>query len=102
MKYFKFSMIDNVYVMDQVHELQVLVSKLKGLKVEVPEILLVNRIIAKLPSNWNDYRKKLLHIIEKFSPEKIQKHLLIEEETIIYVKKFTTESTTKMNYVEVN
>jgi len=41
-------MIDNVYVMDQVHELQVLVSKLKGLKVEVPETLLVKGIIAMI------------------------------------------------------
>jgi len=32
-------MIDNVSSMDQVHELQVLISKLMNLKVEVPEAL---------------------------------------------------------------
>ena len=61
MKYFEFSMIDNVSAMDQAHELQVLISKLMDLKVKVPEALQVVRIIEKLPTNWNDYRKKLLH-----------------------------------------
>ena len=61
MKYFEFSMVDSVSVMDQVHELQVLVSKLKDLKVEVPESLQVGGIISKLPPSWNNYRKKLLH-----------------------------------------
>lgn len=54
-------MIDNVSAMDQAHELQVLISKLMDLKVKVPEALQVVRIIEKLPTNWNDYRKKLLH-----------------------------------------
>ena len=61
MKYFKFSMIDNVSIMDQVHELQVLVSKLKDMEVEVSEAFQVGEIIAKLPPSWNNYRKKLLH-----------------------------------------
>lgn len=101
MKYFEFIMVDNVSVMDQVHELQVLVSKLKDLKVEVPESLQVGAIIAKLPPSWNDYRKKLLHTTEDFSLEQIQKHLRIEEETRIHVKSFTTDSA-KVNHVEGN
>lgn len=47
--------------MDQVHELQVLVNKLRDLKVEVSEPQEVGAIIAKLPPNWNAYRKKLIH-----------------------------------------
>jgi hypothetical protein len=35
MKFFEFTMVDNISVMDQVHELQVLVNKLRDLKVEV-------------------------------------------------------------------
>ncbi|XP_058006463.1 uncharacterized protein LOC131181623 [Hevea brasiliensis] len=69
MKYFEFQMVDNISVMYQVHELHVLVSKLKDLKVIVPESLQVGGIIAKLPSSWNDYRKKLLHTTEDFSLE---------------------------------
>ena len=39
MKYFDFAMVDNISVMDQVHELQVLVNKLRDLKVVVAENL---------------------------------------------------------------
>ena len=102
MKFFEFTMVDNVSIMDQVHEFQVLVSKLKDLKVVVPESLQVGGIIAKLPTTWNDYRKKLLHTTEEFSLEQIQKHLRIEEETKIHVKNFASESVTKINFVQAN
>jgi hypothetical protein len=54
-KYFKFSIIDNISVMNQVHELQVLIFKLKDLKVEVLKALETGGIIAKFPLSWNDY-----------------------------------------------
>ena len=69
MKYFEFAMVDNVSVMDQVLELQVLVNKLRDLKVVVSETMQVGAIIAKLPPNWNDYRKKLTHTTEDFTIE---------------------------------
>ncbi|PKI61206.1 hypothetical protein CRG98_018397 [Punica granatum] len=81
MKYFEFKILDSVPIMDQVHELQILVSRLRDLKVIIPESLQVGAIISKLPSSWNDYRKKLLHIAEDFTVEKILRHLRIEEET---------------------
>ena len=103
MKYFEFSMVDNLSVMNQVHELQVLVSKLRDLKVVVPESLQVEGIIAKLPPSWNYYRKKLLHTTEDFSLEQIQKYLHIKEKTQSLVKKHaTSESATKVNFVEEN
>ena len=60
MKFFKLKMFDNKSVMEQVDELFVLVSRLKDFKIEVSEQLQVATIIAKLPTTWNDYRKKLL------------------------------------------
>lgn len=81
MKYFEFKFLDSHPLMDQVHELQVLVQRLRDLKVMIPEALQVGAIISKLPSTWNEYRKKLLHIAEDFSVEKILRHLRIEEET---------------------
>ena len=54
-------MLDDKYAMDQVDELLVLVSRLKDLKIEVFEPLQVAVVITKLPTTWNDYRKKLLH-----------------------------------------
>jgi hypothetical protein len=100
MKYFEFAMVDNISVMDQVHELQVLVNKLRDLKVIVAENLQVGAIIAKLPPSWNDYRKKLMHTTEDFTIEQIQKHLRIEEETRIRDKKMFAPSSSKVNYVD--
>ncbi|XP_038687556.1 uncharacterized protein LOC119986939 [Tripterygium wilfordii] len=83
MKYFDFKMIDTLSVLDQVHDLQILVSKLRDLSVKIPEALQVGAIITKLPPSWNDYRKKLLHQTEETSLEKLGQHLRIEEENRI-------------------
>ncbi|PKI78962.1 hypothetical protein CRG98_000603 [Punica granatum] len=56
-------------------------ERLCNLKVIIPESQQVGAIISKLPSSWNDYRKKLLHMAEDFTVEKILRHLRIEEET---------------------
>ena len=58
LKYFEFSMIDNVTIMDQVHKLQILVCRIRELQVVVLESLQVRALISKLSSTWNDYRKK--------------------------------------------
>ena len=46
LQFFEFNMVDHISVLDQVHELQILVSKLKDLKVDVGEPLQVGAIIA--------------------------------------------------------
>ncbi|KAH1047263.1 hypothetical protein J1N35_038047 [Gossypium stocksii] len=81
MKYFEFKILDSIPIMNQVHELQVLISRLRELKVAIPELLQVGVIISKLSSSWNNYRKKLLHMAKNFTVEKILRHLRIEEET---------------------
>ena len=73
-------MFDNKSIMEQVDELFVLVSRLKDFKIEVSEQLQVVAVIAKLPTTWNDYRKKLLHTSEDFSIDQLMKHIRIEEE----------------------
>ncbi|XP_050914781.1 uncharacterized protein LOC127129683 [Lathyrus oleraceus] len=80
-KYFDFKMLDSKLILAQVHKLQVLVNKIKAMKIDIPEAFQVGAIIAKLPPSWKGYRKKLLHSSEDFSLEKLQKHLRIEEET---------------------
>jgi len=62
LKYFEFKMVDNLSVLDQMHELQVLVYKLRDLSINIPESFQVGAIIAKLPPSWNNYKKKLLHM----------------------------------------
>ncbi|XP_039135832.1 uncharacterized protein LOC120273268 [Dioscorea cayenensis subsp. rotundata] len=103
MKFLEFIMFDHVSVLDQVHELQILVSKLKDLNIEVSEALQVRVVIAKLPPSWNDYRKKLLHSSESFSLEQLHKHLRIEEETSIRDgKRLGKESDSNVNFIDVN
>ena len=74
-------MLDSISSLDQVNELQVLINRLRDLKVILPENFQVGVIISKLPSTWNDYRKKLLHMHEDFAAEKIMRHFRIKEET---------------------
>ncbi|XP_075665961.1 uncharacterized protein LOC142635738 [Castanea sativa] len=57
-KYFDYKMLDNILVLDQVHELQILVNKLHDLSINIPESFQVGAIIAKLPSSWNNFRNE--------------------------------------------
>ncbi|XP_017635577.1 uncharacterized protein LOC108477549 [Gossypium arboreum] len=104
MKYFEFKVLDRIPIMDQVHELQVLVSRLCDLKVVILELLQVGAIISKFPSSWNNYSKKLLHMAEDFTVEKILRNLRIEEKTrkcdAILLKKKQDATTSKANVVE--
>ena len=56
-------------------------NKLKVLKIELSEAFQVGAIVAKLPSSWKGYRKRILHKSEDYSLEEIQKHLRIEEKS---------------------
>nr|GEY90873.1 hypothetical protein [Tanacetum cinerariifolium] len=90
-------MEDNVSILDQVHEFLILVSKFKNFNIEIPEKLLVGAIITKLPSSWHNYKKKLMHTLEDFTLDQIQKHLRIEEETRIREKNLNGASSSKDN-----
>ncbi|KAL5537437.1 hypothetical protein UlMin_045733 [Ulmus minor] len=80
-KYFDFKFLDDKPLLPQIHELQIIVNKLKAVKIELLEPFQVGAIIAKLPPTWKGYRKKVLHRSEDYSLEEIQKHLRIEEES---------------------
>ncbi|XP_073275466.1 uncharacterized protein [Primulina huaijiensis] len=100
MKYLEFHMHDNKSVMNQVDELQVLVSKLKDLKIEVSEQLQVAAVIAKLPLFWNSYGKKLLHTSEDLTLDQLLKHIRIEEETRNRDDKVASKIGTNVNNIE--
>ncbi|KAL5575557.1 hypothetical protein UlMin_017256 [Ulmus minor] len=87
-------------VLNQIHELQIMVTKLHELKVEISESFQVGAIITQLPPSWNDYRKKLLHRRDAISLEELQKHLRIEEETKSRDKKNVPHDSSKVNIVE--
>ena len=48
-KYLEFQMVDDKSIMEQVHELQVMVNKLNALSISILELFQVGAIIAKLP-----------------------------------------------------
>jgi hypothetical protein len=64
--------------MDQVHEIQMLISKLSDLDIKVPDSLQVGAVLSKLSSSWNEYRKKMLHSTNNYTFEQFQTHLQIE------------------------
>ena len=74
-KYFDYKMLDNVSVLDQVHELQILVNELRDLSINIPESFQVGAIIPKLPTIWNNFREKLLHMSEDLTLEQFEQHL---------------------------
>ncbi|KAJ9542149.1 hypothetical protein OSB04_028655 [Centaurea solstitialis] len=86
-KYLEFQMVDDKPIMEQVHELQVLVNKLNALSIPIVELFQVGAIIAKLPPSWKDFSKRMMHKSEDFSLDDLMKHLRIEEETRIRDKR---------------
>ena len=80
-KYFDYKMLDNVSVLDRMHELQILVNKFCDLSINISKLFQVGAIIAKLPPSWNNFRKKLLHMSEDLTLEQFGQHLRIDEES---------------------
>ncbi|KAJ9565483.1 hypothetical protein OSB04_001449 [Centaurea solstitialis] len=66
-KYLRFQMVDDKPILEQVHELQVLVNKMNTLSIPIPEIFQVGAIIDKLPSSWKDFSKRMMHKSEDYS-----------------------------------
>ncbi|XP_023749432.1 uncharacterized protein LOC111897715 [Lactuca sativa] len=82
-KYLEFHMVDDKPIMEQVHELQVMVNKLNALSISLPELFQVGAIITKLPPSWKDFSKRMTHKSEDYSLDDLMKHLRIEEKTRI-------------------
>ncbi|GKV25634.1 hypothetical protein SLEP1_g35037 [Rubroshorea leprosula] len=99
LKYFEFEMKDDSSTMDQVHELQILVSRMSKLEIKIPDSLQVGAILSKLPPSWNDYRKKVLHSDEILTMEQFQTHLQIEAENR---SRDAILAPSKVNYVSQN
>nr|XP_023910572.1 uncharacterized protein LOC112022229 [Quercus suber] len=97
-KYFDYKILDNNLVLDEGHELQILVNKFRDLSINILESFQVGAIIAKLPPSWNNFRKKLLHILEDFTLEQFRQHLQIEEESRV---RDVTNTNSKVNVSNV-
>jgi hypothetical protein len=49
LKFFEYEITDNKPIMDQVHEIQILISKLSDLDIKVPDSLQMGVVLSKLP-----------------------------------------------------
>ncbi|KAJ9564882.1 LOW QUALITY PROTEIN: hypothetical protein OSB04_000848 [Centaurea solstitialis] len=82
-KFFVFCMIDNLSILDQVHEFLILISKFKNLNITIPD----------------QSEQELSHTKEDFTLEPIQKHLQIQEEARKRKKDLNVASTSKVHNV---
>jgi len=74
-----FRMVNNRSVVEQAHEVQVLVKELKLLKCLLPDKFVAGCIIAKLPSSWRNFATTLKHKRSEISVENLLASLDVEE-----------------------
>ncbi|XP_024962386.1 uncharacterized protein LOC112502647 [Cynara cardunculus var. scolymus] len=78
-QYLRFQMVDEKQILEQVHELQVFVNKLKMLSIAIPEIFQVGAVIDKLLPFWKHFSKRMMYKTEDYSLDELLKHLRIEK-----------------------
>ena len=74
-----FWMVNNRSVVEQAHEVQVLVKELELLKCPLPDKFVAGCIIAKLPSSWTNFATTLKHKRHEISVENLIASLDVEE-----------------------
>ncbi|GJV11718.1 zinc finger, CCHC-type containing protein [Tanacetum coccineum] len=79
-KFNSYKMVDSRPIMDQMYELEHILSMFTQNNMNMDESIQVASIIEKLPSNWKDVKKNLKHRKDDISLKDLGKHLLIEEQ----------------------
>ena len=74
-----YKMVNNHSVVEQAHEVQVLVKELELRKCPLPDKFVAGCIIAKLPSSWRDFATILKHKRHEISVENLIASLDVEE-----------------------
>jgi hypothetical protein len=74
-----YRMVNNRSVVEQAHEVQVLVTELELLKCPLPDKFVAGCIIAKLPSSWRNFTTALKHKRQEISVENLIASLDVEE-----------------------
>ena len=92
-QYIDFKFFDEKLFLLQIHELQVIVKKMKVLKIKLLDAFQVGAIMAKLPQNLKGYQKRNARV------RKV--HVLCVEDSNIMLGSVGTQST-KRGYSECN
>jgi len=74
-----FGMVNNRSVVEQAHEVQVLIKELELLKCTLPDKFVAGCIIAKLPSSWRNFSTALKYKRQEISVENLIASLDVEE-----------------------
>ncbi|GJZ17398.1 zinc finger, CCHC-type containing protein [Tanacetum coccineum] len=97
-KFNSYKMVDLRPIMDQIYELEHILSMFTQNNMNMDESIQVASIIDKLPSTWKDVKKKLKQRKDDLSLKDLGKHLLIEEQYRLENK--TNDDTSKVHVVE--
>lgn len=79
--FMRFNMVDNKPIMEQLHEIQHILSQFQQKDMNVDESIVVSSIIEILPPSWKDFKKSLKHKKEDLTLEELAQHLRVEEES---------------------
>ena len=72
-------MVEECSVLDQLHEIQRILSHFKQHKMHMDETIIVSSIVDKFSHSWKDTKEILKHKKEKMSFEDLANHLWMEE-----------------------
>ncbi|GJT92815.1 hypothetical protein Tco_1081660 [Tanacetum coccineum] len=97
-KFNSYKMVDSRPIMDQMYELEHILSMFTQNNMNMDESIQVASIIDKLPSTWKDVKKNLKHHKDDLSLKDLGKHLLIEEQYCLENK--ANDDTSKVHLVE--
>ncbi|GJS09127.1 zinc finger, CCHC-type containing protein [Tanacetum coccineum] len=97
-KFNSYKMVDSRPIMDQMYELEHILSMFTQNNMNMDESIQVASIIDKLPSTWKDVKKNLKHRKDDLSLKDLGNHLLIEEQYRLENK--TNDDTSKVHVVE--
>ncbi|XP_062179609.1 uncharacterized protein LOC133884273 isoform X1 [Phragmites australis] len=79
--YLNFRMGDSRSVMEQIHELQLIVRDLGQYGCVLPENFLVNAILAKLPTSWRDFVTARRHLKQRLTLNELIAAINVEEKS---------------------
>ncbi|KAK1605592.1 hypothetical protein QYE76_029265 [Lolium multiflorum] len=74
-----YRMVENRYVVEQAHEIQIMAKELELLKCVLPDKFVAGFIVAKLSPSWRNFSTSLKHQRHEFSVENIMGSLDVEE-----------------------
>ena len=92
-------MVENKPVLEQVHDLQMIVHEIESEGVKVDPQMQVAAIIDKLPTSWKDFQKGLRHKQQELTIANLMARLRIEEEARKQDKGEEFNGSTKVNFL---